>query len=75
MKSLSFLHLNVNGFLSKIQDSDFVSFVCTLDFVCIVETSVEAFQSDVFADCKVFPLNQLLNSQDRADVLVVCYAW
>ena len=54
MKSLSFLHWNVNGLLSKIQDSDFMSYLCTFDFVCIVETFVEEIQSDVFVGYNVF---------------------
>ena len=53
-RSLSFLHWNVNGLLSKLQDTDFISFVCTFDFACIVETFVEDFQSDVFVGYKVF---------------------
>ena len=40
VNSLSFLHWNVNGLLSKTQDSEFVSYVCSFDFVCIVETFV-----------------------------------
>ena len=54
VKSLSFLHWNVNGLLSKIQDSDFMSYLCTFDFVCIVETFVEEIQSNVFVGYNVF---------------------
>lgn len=54
MLTRSFLHWNVNGLLSKTQDSEFVSYVCSFDFVCIVETFVEDFQSDVFHGYNVF---------------------
>ena len=54
VNSLSFLHWNVNGLLSKTQDSEFVSYVYSFDFVCIVETFVEDFQSDVFHGYNVF---------------------
>ena len=54
VNSLSFLHWNVNGLLSKTQDSEFVSYVCSFDFVCIVETFVEDFQSGVFHGYNVF---------------------
>ena len=54
VNSLSFLYWNVNGLLSKTQDSEFVSYVCSFDFVCIVETFVEDFQSDVFHGYNVF---------------------
>ena len=70
VNSLSFLHWNVNGLLSKTQDSEFVSYVCSFDFVCVVETFVEDFQSDVFHGYKCF-VSQPSNSQDRAGILVV----
>ena len=49
-----------------------MSYLCTFDFVCVVETFVEDFQSDVFVGYNVF-WNQPLDSQERADVLVKWY--
>ena len=53
-KSFSFLHWNIGGLLSKINDKDFVSYICLFDFVCVVETFMEDFQSNVFAGYSVF---------------------
>jgi hypothetical protein len=37
-KSLKFMHWNVNGLMSKIFDHEFVSFISSFHFVCLVET-------------------------------------
>ena len=50
----SFLHWNVRGFLSKLDDSDFVQYITSFDFVCIVETFLETFNSSMFKSHKVF---------------------
>ena len=50
----SFLHWNVNGLMTKIYDNDFVNFVLSFDFVCLVETFVESFHFDIFSSHKVF---------------------
>ena len=52
--SFSFLHWNVNGLLNKLQDTDFVSFLCTYDFICIVETFLDTLDSAVFSTHKCF---------------------
>ena len=49
-KSFSFLHWNIRGLISKLDDPDFNSFVNSFDFVCIVETFVEKFTSTSFPD-------------------------
>ena len=51
---LSFLHWNVQGLLSKLEDVDFVQFVSSFDIVCLVETFLEKFQSSVFTNFKPF---------------------
>ena len=39
----SFVNWNVNGLFTKICDSDFIAFIRSFDFVCVVETFVEYF--------------------------------
>ncbi|KAK7501566.1 hypothetical protein BaRGS_00006997, partial [Batillaria attramentaria] len=36
-KPLSFLNWNVDGLLSKLEDGEFVDYVASFDFVCLVE--------------------------------------
>ena len=49
--SLTFLHWNVRGLLSKLEDVDFLSFVHSFDFICLVETFMEKFSySSLFPD-------------------------
>ena len=75
MKSLSFLHWNINGPLSQIQDSDFMSYLCTFDFVCIVETFVEEIQFNVFVGYNVFCQRTVkFTRQGRCSGGVVCLA-
>ena len=52
--SFTFMHWNVNGLLTKVFDNNFVSFVSSFDFVCLVETFVESFTFHVFPEHKVF---------------------
>jgi exonuclease III len=54
LKSFSFIHWNVNGLLSKLSDNDFISFVCSFDFVCLVETFLEDFQAPVFKGYNIY---------------------
>ena len=42
-KPFSFLQWNVNGFLEKLKDKEFVSCVSQFVFVCFVETFMETF--------------------------------
>ena len=46
---LSFLHWNVNGLSSKLHDNDFVSYVSSFDFVCLVETFMDKFEATCFS--------------------------
>eukprot|EP00745_Piridium_sociabile_P008281 TRINITY_DN15544_c0_g1_i8.p2 TRINITY_DN15544_c0_g1~~TRINITY_DN15544_c0_g1_i8.p2 ORF type:complete len:254 (+),score=4.10 TRINITY_DN15544_c0_g1_i8:1461-2222(+) len=48
-KYLTFLHWNVNGLMTKLCDKDFVSYVCSFDFICLVETFIDEFSSNVFS--------------------------
>jgi hypothetical protein len=49
-KNYSFLHWNVNGLLSKLSDHEFIEYISSFDFICLVETFVEHFQSTLFDD-------------------------
>lgn len=42
-KNFLFMHWNINGLSSKIFDSDFMSFVSSFHFICLVETFVVTF--------------------------------
>jgi hypothetical protein len=53
-KYFTFLHWNINGLRSKICDKDFLSYLFRFDFICIVETFVDDFQSNVFTGYTVF---------------------
>ena len=53
-RSFTFLHWNVEGLSSKLKDRDFVSFVRSFSFVCLVETFLVDFTSDVFTGYKPF---------------------
>ena len=39
---------NVEGIVSKLKDTSFVSFISCYDFVCMVETFVDTFTSTLF---------------------------
>ena len=49
-----FLHWNVNGLLSKLSISNFISHISNFDFVCLVETFVENVNLNVFSDFQAF---------------------
>ena len=69
----SFLHWNVNGLLSKIADEEFVTYVSSFDFVCLVETFVDEFQPDIFPEHKLFIKPALkLSHQGRRSGGVIC---
>ena len=38
--SCSFLHWNIGGLVQKLNDPDFVQYVASFDFICLVETFV-----------------------------------
>lgn len=50
----SFLHWNIQGLLTKLPDSDFLSFICSYDFVCLVETFHECIPPNKFPGYTVF---------------------
>jgi hypothetical protein len=73
-RPFSFLVWNINGLLSKIKDSSFVSFVCEFDFICLVETFVESFDSSLFAGYSIFCKPAFkLSKQGRRSGGVVCF--
>jgi exonuclease III len=45
---ISFLHWNVAGIASKLQDLDFIEYISSFDVVSLVETFVDSFQSTIF---------------------------
>ena len=53
-KHYTFMHWNINGLQSKLFDHDFISFVTSFDFVCLVETFVQNVRDDVFQNYTVF---------------------
>ena len=69
----TFMHWNVNGLQFKIFDSDFLHFVSSFDFVCLVETFVQSIREDVFPDYTVFcqPATKL-TARGRPSGGVVC---
>ena len=50
----SFVNWNVNGLLAKICDSDFIASIRSFYFVCLVETFVEYFDSNIVHEYTVF---------------------
>ena len=53
-KRLSFLHWNVCGLLSKLSDKDFIDYIVSFDFDCLVETVVENIDSSLLTNCAVY---------------------
>ena len=56
---------NVEGIVSKLKDTSFVSFISCYDFVCLVETFVDTFTSTLFpsftsfvSPAKNFPITE-----------------
>ena len=61
----SCLHWNVRGLFSKIDDVDFVSYICMFDFVCLVETFMEEFKYSVFSEFEIYPLPAIKLEQNK----------
>ena len=53
-KRLSFLHWNVCGLQSKLSDRDFINYIVSFDFICLVETFVENIDSSLFSNNTVY---------------------
>ena len=69
----SFLHWNVNGVAARLGDPDFVQYVCSFDFVCMVETFIDNFSSNVFSDYVVYCKPAIkLTRQGRRSGGVLC---
>jgi hypothetical protein len=68
-KSFSFLHWNIHGFATKMFDVEFISFINSFDFICLVETFVEDFSVQhlflVMQVCVVLLLHFLDRGDDR----------
>ena len=72
-KSFSFLHWNVQGIFGKLFDADFMSFISTFDFVCLVETFVEEISSTSFPGYKPVCVPAVkLSTQGRRSGGVIC---
>jgi len=50
----TFCHWNVGGLLPKLNDPDFVQYVSSFDFVCLVETFVTEIKSSFFPSHEAF---------------------
>ena len=71
--SFSFLQWNINGLFSKLGDNDFVEFISSFGFVCLVETFTETFSGDIFPGHKAFCKPSMkLSSAGRPSGGVVC---
>ena len=69
----SFLHWNIGGILSKLNDTDFLSYVSNFDFVCLVETFVEDFHNNVFSKHTAFCKPAVkLSKQGRSSGGLLC---
>lgn len=54
-RTFTFMLWNINGLRAKLYDNDFVSFVCSFNFICLVETFViDMVTLDMFNDFKAF---------------------
>ena len=47
-KTVTFMHWNINGLKTKLFDTDFVNFLTSFSFICLVETFVDNFNADFF---------------------------
>ena len=72
-RSISFLHWNVCGLLSKLNDNNFVQYLSSFDFVCIVETFLDHFDTCLFPNYDIFCKSAVkLTKQGRQSGGVVC---
>ena len=53
----SFLNGNIGGLFSKLNDNDFIECISSFDFICMVETFAEEFQSILFKDHTMYILS------------------
>ena len=53
-KTFRMLHWNVSGLLPKLQDQDFINYISSFDFICLVETFVDAIQLQFLTDHTIF---------------------
>jgi hypothetical protein len=71
--NFSFLHWNVGGLLPKLKDYNFVQYVSSFDFVCLVETFVKDFKCSLFPSHTAFAKpSSDLGRQGRESGGVVC---
>ena len=64
---------NVEGIVSKLKDTSFVSFISCYDFVCMVETFVDTFTSTLFPSFTSFvsPAKKLSHHGRRSGGVIV----
>ena len=53
-KMFTFMVWNINGLQFKMFDKEFLHFVSSFDFVCLVETFMQTVRDDIFPDFNVF---------------------
>ena len=71
--SFSCLHWNIGGLASKLNDTDFVDYVATFDFVCLVETFMRDFSSSAFPSHTHFVRSSIdLGRRGRDSGGIVC---
>ena len=70
---LSMLLCNVEGIVSKLKDTSFVSFISCYDFICLVETFVDSFTSTLFPSFTSFlsPAKKLSHHGRRSGGVIV----
>ena len=64
---------NVEGIVSKLKDTSFVSFISCYDFVCLVETFVDSFTSALFPSSTSFvtPANKFSHHRRRSGGVII----
>ena len=64
---------NVEGIVSKLKDTSFVSFISGYDFVCLVETFVDSFTSTLFPSFTSFmtPAKKLSHHRRRSGGVII----
>ena len=61
------MSFNIEGITSKLKDDNFVSFISRYDIVCLVETFIDSFTSNIFPhhECYLAPATKLLSHKGR----------
>ena len=69
----TFLNWNVNGIMTKVFDNDFILFVSSFHFICLVETFVESLNYNAFPGYKIFCKSSVkLSAVGRSSGGIIC---